>query len=99
RPEPQHGEAGCRGRRTQTRLADHPAQRAVPLPYHAAHRATIRGEGRGLTEAATHATANLWETGKSIAISRAFLQCLLLTLHKDHHSSFPVSKRTASAPR
>ena len=32
------------------RVADHPAQRAVPLPYHAAHRATIRGSGRGLPQ-------------------------------------------------
>src|SRR5207245_6467055 len=32
------------------RVADHPAQRAVPLPYHAAHRATIRGSGRGMPQ-------------------------------------------------
>src|SRR5262249_52274240 len=32
------------------RVADHLAQRAVPRPDHAAHRATIRGSGRGMPQ-------------------------------------------------
>jgi hypothetical protein len=32
------------------RGAHHPAPRAVPLPYHTAHRATIRGAGRGMPQ-------------------------------------------------